>query len=807
MIDSFTRDLRYALRGLRKAPVFTLAVVATLALGIGANTAIFSVVHATLLRDLPFADPDRLVMVWEDASKVGYPRDTPSPANYIDWRDQNGVFESMAAMASVGFNLTGSGEPERIEGARVSATLFPLLGVQPLLGRVFAPDEDRPGANQVVVISHGLWQRRFGSDPAIVGSPLALNGASVTVVGVMAPSFRFPAVEDEIWIPMAFSADEAGRRGSHFLKVVARLKPGVTLAQAQTEMTGIAHRLEELYPQSNTNVGAVVVPLHEQLVGNLRPALLVLMGAVGFVLLIACANVANLLLARTAARQKEISIRVALGAERRQLVRQFLTESLVLAALGGCAGLLLSQWGIGLMKTFLPDALAQVKDVTLGAAVMVFAMAVSVITGLMFGLAPAVQASRQLSDGLKEGTRGSSSGRMARRVRGALVASEIAVSLVLLIGAGLLMNSFVRLRHVDPGFDPGRLLTMRIALSETTYRQAERRSAFYTELLSGLEALPGVESAAVTTNLPLTFTGNSIGISIEGRPDPPPGREIIVVTRVVSPDYFRTMGIPVTGGRPFTGADRDGSQPVAVISESMARLHWSGEDPVGRRIKSGPSASGNPYWTVVGVVKDVHQFDLGADPRPQIYLPYAQVGFFAPRDLVVRTSGEPLALAASVRRVVQDLDRDQPIAQVRTMEEIVSSSVGTQRFSTLMLGLFALVALALASVGIYGLISYSVSQRTREIGIRMALGAQRRDVLRLVIFEGMTLVLVGAGIGLLGALALTRLMQGLLYGVSAVDPVTFLATFLLLAAVALSACYLPARRAARGDQIAAIRCE
>ncbi len=808
MIDSVTRDLRYAFRGLRRTPVFTLAAILTLALGIGANTAIFSVVHHTLLLDLPYEDPDRLVMVWEDASKHGYPRDTPAPANYVDWRDQNGVFESMAAIAAAEMTLTGGGgEPERLVGRRVSASFFPILGVQPRLGRGFLPEEDARGKNGVVILGHALWQRRFGASPAIIGQAITLNGASMTVVGVMPAGFRFPSREDELWIPIAFDAGEAGRRQSHYLNVVARLKGGVTVAQAQAEMTTIAHRLEQQYPASNTDLGAVVVPLRDQLVGDMRPMLLTLMGAVGFVLLVACVNVANLLLARAALRQKEISIRVALGAGRARLVRQFLTESTVLALLGGGAGLLVAVWGITLLRSIVPDSLSALNEVTVHPAVLAFTLVLSLLTGLLFGIAPAVQAMRDVGGRLKEGGRDSSTGHLGRRLRGVLVAAEIALSLMLLIGAGLLMNSFVRLSRVDPGFDPSRLLTMKVPPSPLKYGDLAARSRFYDQLLDGVGRLPGVRSAAVATNLPLTSSGNSIGISIEGVPDPPPGHELIAVTRVVSPDYFQTMSIPVVGGRHFGAQDRPDSEQVVVVSETLARSHWHGENPVGKRLKSGRSTSDAPWWTVVGVVKDVRQFELGADPRPQIYLPYSQVGWFRPGELVVRTEGEPLALADPVRRVIRDLDQDQPLSNVRSMDTIVSGSVGRQRFGMLLLSLFAAMGLVLASVGIYGLMSYSVSHRAREIGIRMALGAQKHDVLRLIMGEGMKLVLIGAGIGLLGAFALTRLMQGLLFGVSAVDPGTFAATFLVLAGVALLACWLPAHRAARSDQIAALRCE
>ncbi|MFP5264165.1 MAG: ADOP family duplicated permease [Blastocatellia bacterium] len=807
-LEQLAQDLRFGLRMLAKRPGFALVAIITLALGIGANTAIFSVVNTVLLRPLPYKDADRLVAVWEDGSEQGFPRNSTTPANFIDWRDQNQVFEGMAALGRQSFNLTGAGEPEKIDGRRVSANLFDLLGVEAHLGRGFLPEEDQPGANRVVVLSYGLWQRRFGSDAGIIGKALNLNGESYAVVGVMPPRFQFPSREDEMWVPMAFGSREAVNRGRHFLEVIARTKSGITLQQVQAEMNTIAARLQQQYPDINNSTGCVVVSLHEQVVGDIKTALLVLLGAVGLVLLIACANVANLLLARAAVRQKEIAIRVALGAGHVRLIRQFLTESILLSVLGGGAGLLMALWGISLLKAFIPENISQVQAVAVDARVLVFTLLVSLLTGLIFGLAPMTQASKvDLNETLKEGGRDSAAGSRGNRIRSLLVITEVAVSLILLVGAGLLINSFMRLSHIDPGFRASNLLTMRIMLPPLKYPDHARRSAFYTDLIRRVEALPGVRSAAVTNWIPLVLQGDTVGITIEGRPDPGPAERPDVVTRVVSPHYFTTMGIELLQGQEFGEQSRINSRPVIVISETMARRLWPGENPIGKRVTPGRADNPDDWCEIIGVVKDVRQFQLDADPKPQMYFTYEQAGFFAPNHLVVRTNVEPQSLAATVRATVWEIDKDQPVSNISTMEDILSESVARQRFSTLLLGIFAAVALILAAVGIYGVMSYSVAQRTREIGIRMALGAQTSDVLKLVIVQGMKLALSGVTVGLIGAYALTRLMQSLLFGVSATDPLTFVLIAFLLAGVALLACYIPARRAVKVDQIIALRYE
>jgi putative ABC transport system permease protein len=807
-METIIQDVRFGLRMLTKNPGFTVVAVIALALGIGANSAIFSVVNTVLLRPLPYKDPERLVMVFEDDSRHGYPRDTPAPANYIDWRDQNKVFEGMAAIAELSFNLTGVGEPERLDGRRVSASLFPILGVEPQLGRRFTPEEDQPGENHVVILSHALWQRRFGSDAGVIGKTITMNGYSFAVVGVMPPSFQFPSRDDQFWIPIAFTQAEAGRRGSHFLQVVARMKPGVTLGQAQAEMSAIATRLQQQYPADNVDLGAVVVPLHEQLVGNIKTALLVLLGAVGFVLLVACANVANLLLARAAGRQKEIATRVALGASRLRLIRQFLTESVLLAAIGGATGLLLSVWGVRLLKAFIPPNISQAKEITVDVKVLVFTLLISLLTGLVFGLAPATQATNiNLNETLKEGGRDSAAGSRGNRIRGVLVVSEVALSLILLIGAGLLINSFLRLRRVDPGFHTDNLLTMSVTLPAQKYPDRARRSAFYAEMISRVEALPGVRSAAVTSQIPLIKQGDTGSITIEGRPAPQPGQQFMAAIRIVSPHYFPTMGIQLLRGRLFGDQDRADSPAVAVISDAMARRFWPGEDPTGKRICPGKPETPEDWVTIVGVVNDVRQFGLDADLKPQMYLTYQQSGYFSPRHLVVGTNVEPNSLASAVRGAVWGIDKDQPVSNISTMEEVLAESIGRQRFSTLLLGVFGVLALVLAAVGIYGVMSYSVAQRTHEIGIRMALGAQTRDVLKLAVGQGLKLIMIGVGVGLAASAVLTRVMSSLLFGVSSTDPATFVVISLVLVSAGVLASYIPARRATKVDPMIALRYE
>src|SRR5438874_4403619 len=810
LFGDLTQDIRYALRVLAKNPAFTIIAVTALALGIGANSAIFSVINAVLLRPLPFKHPEQLVMLWENAAHMGFPRNTLSPANFLDWQKQAQSFTGMAAMVERSFNLTGVGEPERLDGRRVSANLFDLLGVPARLGRTFVPEDDKPGTH-VVLLSHSLWQRRFGSDPGVVGRAVTLDGESYTVVGVMPPFVQLPGFEnrnDQLWVPIAFPPEEATQRGNHFLEVIARLKPGVTLKQAQAEMETIAARLAQQYPVYNMRRGAVVVPLHEQVVGDIKPALLLLLGAVGFVLLIACANVANLLLARAAVRQKEIAVRLALGANQSRLIRQFLTESLLLAMFGAGLGLLLAMFGLRALRTFIPASISQVETINIDARVLIFTALVAVVTGIAFGLAPAIQGSNvNLNDTLKEGGRDSAGGSKGNRARSLLVIGEVAVSFVLLIGAGLLINSFFHLRNLEPGFRAYHLLTMKVDLSEVKYPNRDRRAAFFDEVIRRVRALPGVRSAAVAGNLPLTYNGDSMNISVEGLPDPPPDQRPDVIYRAIGPGYFGAMGIPIIRGRDFTNHDKGDSTNVVVISEKTAQHFWPGQEPIGKRLKPGSSTSNTPWREVSGIVKDVRQNDFIATPKMQMYFTYRQLKDLAPNALVVRTGFEPMTLAASVRDAIWSVDKDQTVADIDTMEHIVAGAVARQRFSMLLLGLFAALALLLASVGIYGVMTYSVAQRTHEIGVRIALGARPGDVLQMTIKQGLKLVGAGMILGLAAAFLLTRLLQSLLFGISATDPVTFFGISLVLLAVAILASYRPALRATKVDPIIALRAQ
>src|SRR5262245_34859057 len=813
-VEDLWQDMRYGARMLMKNPGFTSIAVITLALGIGANTAIFSVVNGVLLRPLPYKDPQQLVMVF--APRRLEQEFHISSGGFTVLRDQKQVFEQVAAFLPMldSASITGDGDPEFLGGVTVSANLFTLLGVEAKYGRRFLPEEEKPGANRVVVLSHRLWQRRFGSEQKIVGRKISLNNEPYTVVGVMPPGFRFPLDsmfagwipgEIDIYIPLALTPEQMNNSKPQTLPVIARLKSQLGIEQAQAEMAGVSARLKRRYPNTNIDESIRLAPYHQQIVGRARFALLVLLGAVGFVLLIACANVANLLLVRAAARRKEIAVRVALGAGRWRVIRQLLTESVQLALLSGLLALLLAFWGVGLLRTIIPENLPRADEIGIDGGVFGFTLLISLGAGILFGLIPAFQASRvNLNDALKDGGR-SSGGSVHNHLRNLLVVSEVALALALLIGAGLMLRSFIRLMSVDPGLDPRNVLTVDIRLSRNKYSRPQQ-AVFFQQLLERLRALPGIQAAGAVYPMPLSGMEEDLWFDIEGQPPPPPGEHRSAGPRGVSPGYFKAQGIQLLKGRVFTESDGGDTPPVVVINEAMARRYWPDQNPVGKRIAIGRS-NGQPVWSeIIGVVKSVRHMALSEEPRSEVYIPFAQYPL-AFMTLVARTDGAQLGYVVAVRSQVHAVDKDQPISNVRTMEERLASAVSQRRFNLILLAIFAGLALSLAAIGIYGVMSYLVSQRAHEIGVRMALGAQTGDVLRLVIRQGMALTLTGVLIGLITAFGLTRLLRNLLFDLSATDPLTFLVTALLLALVALLACYIPARRATKVDPLVALRCD
>lgn len=806
-MGQFLQDLKYGLRVMVKSPGFTLAAVLALALGIGVNTVIFGIVNGVLLRPLPYHDSTRLMSLNQinpNQSSETFPVSTP---NFIDWKRQAQSFEQLAAYrsgSSASFNLTAEGsDPERIRGLAVSSNLFSALGINPLRGSTFQPEHDQNG--NVVMLSHDLWQRRFSADPNIVGKTITLNGQGYLVMGVMPATFEFPVQTEkvELWVPLVFTAEEQSEelRGLHRLGVIGRLKPGVTEQQAQSEMTTIARRLAEQYPQVNANITARVVPMLDEVVGNVRPALFILLAAVGCVLLIACANVANLLLARATGRSKEIAIRVALGARRGRIIRQLLTESVLLALAGGVLGLLLAVGAIYLLFYINPDSIPRLEEVGIDVRVLGFTFLVSLLTGILFGIAPAIQASKgDINETLKEETGKASAGLHKSRIRNVLVVSEVALALLLLISAGLLIKSFLNLQRIDPGFNARNVLTVRVPLPANKYSEPPQARAFYQQLLDRVKGLPGVEHAGVTTSIPLTGWNSIFSFEIPGRPAPPPGQTLEAEFIAISPDYMGAMGIPLLRGRLLSESDSKTSPSVILINETMARKHWPNEEAVGKQVKVGPFMR-----DIAGVVSDVKQDGLNVPSREQIYASIYQVPSPASKILVVRSSTEPRNLIGAVRKEVLAVDHDQPITNIRTMEEVFADSISKPRLYMILLSVFAAVALALAVIGIYSVLAYSVSQRTQEIGIRMALGAQPRDVLRLVVGQGMLLALLGIVIGLVAAFFMSRAMASMIEGISSRDLTIFAGTPIVLAIVSLLACFIPARRAARLSPIIALR--
>ncbi|HEU0178207.1 MAG TPA: ABC transporter permease [Blastocatellia bacterium] len=810
--DEMFQDLRFGLRMLRKNPGFTSVAVFTLALGIGANTAIFSVVNGVLLKPLPYPEPERLVRVFQNI--MNFPKAPMSPADFRDYREQNTTFESLAGYFRQDLELAQEEKAERLMGMRASSGYFQTLGLEPMLGREFTHEEEIPDESAVVILSHGLWQRRFDGDPKIVGKTIRLSGKSFTVVGVAPAGLQhvgggyrpLPHGESvDIWWPMRLGPNRP--RGALIVNVIGRLKPGVTRQQAEAEFDLIAARLAEQYPGPYRKAKTITQPLREEIVEGSQRALLLLLAAVFFVLLIACVNVANLTLARAAAREREIAVRLALGAGRARILRQLLIESLTLAVIGGLLGLLLAKLAINALIKLGPEQLPRLHMINLDMRILAFTLLISLLTGLLFGMAPALQSLKlNLNESLKEGGRAATSGRRQRRTRGALVVAEVALALALLLGAGLLMRSFLKLQQTDPGFNPSGVLTMSVVLPGARYVGVEPQISFLQRLVERVSALPGVRSAGVTSDLPWTGYQNEAGLRVEGKTFPT-DQEPHAQYHFISADYMRTIGAPLLSGRWFDARDRRGAQPVILINQAMARKNWPGEDAVGKRIAFGDSTRKDEDWMqVVGVIGDVKDYPNSANSQPAFYLPVTQEPY-PEMSLAIRADKDTLSLVEAVRREVRALDREMPISEVRTLETVAAAAVASRRFAMLLVGVFALTALALAGIGIYGVTSYLVAHRTHEIGIRIALGANSFDVLKLALRHGMTLALAGVGAGLALAIAATRLMANLLYGVGATDPATFVAVPLFLIGVSFVACYLPARRATKVDPMTALRRE
>jgi putative ABC transport system permease protein len=808
-MQTLLQDLRYAFRLLAKSPGFTAIAVLTLALGIGANSAIFSVVNGVLLRPLAFRDPARLVIV---AEKSPFPTISTSYQNFVDWHDQSRSFESMEATRGTGLSLTGAGEPELLLARMATAGLFPLLGVEAHIGRTFLPEEDRAGGTPVALLSYGLWQRRFGGSREIIGKPVTLASQPYTVVGVLPAGFQILQPAD-VFVPFKpWAVTLPDDRNWHpGIIAVARLKPGVSREQARAEMVGITKRLEQQYPDYNTGTSADVVGLQEQMVQNIRPALILLLGAVSLVLLIACVNVANLLLARAASRGREVAIRTAIGAGRARVIRQLLTESVLLSLGGGLLGIFLAWASLGPLLKISAGSVPQVIPIALDRSVLFFTFLVSLVTGLVFGIVPALRtAGLDLRGTLNENTRGSTSGPGHHRLRGVLVASEMALAVLLLVGSGLLLRSFSRLQDVPPGFQSDHLLVADIPLSQTAYAKPEHRYQFFDRLVERAKVLPGVRSAGAASFLPVSGGGSIIHFNITGHPPKTPHDYVAAGYRTVTPNYLETLGIPLLQGRLLTPRDNEKAPAVVVINATMAKTHFAGENPLGKRIQLGATPDKDvPTMEIVGVVGDVRP-GLGVDPQTEMYLPYRQADLVLPvfqLSLVLRTAADPQLQTSALRSALAEIDPNQPLVNVRTMEDNIATTVAQPRFRTWLIGIFAAVALVLAAVGVYGVMSYTVTQRTSEIGIRVTLGAQPEDVFKIVVGEGLRLALAGVGVGIVAALAMTRVLQSFLFGISAYDPLTFFAVALLLTIVAVAASFFPARRATLVDPMVALRYE
>lgn len=809
-MEILLQDLRYAFRRQLKDRRFSVVALLALMFGIGANTAIFSVVNSILIRPLPYKDPESLIMIWGKNTQLDRHWMTFSTGDFMDYKDQNEVFEQISAVERTDFNLTGTGEPERIQGTRVTTNLFPMLGISPQRGRYFSEDEGQPGQGQVVMLSHGLWQRRFGSDPNLIGRTLTLNNQSYDVIGVLPPGFQLPtfppnfpvpSLEPELWIPLALDQNRLSRTGNS-LFLMGRLKPGIDINQAQASMSGIAKRLEQQFLQSNTGAEVFLIALPEQAIGDMKRSLLLLLGAVGFVLLIACSNIANLLLARATTRRTEMAIRAALGASRKRIIRQMLTESTVLAFSGGVLGLLFAYLATQIIIAISPSSLPRANEVRLDGWVLGFTLLISFLTGIVVGIFPALQASKlDLNDSLKEGGRGSMSGSKSRRLHSLLVVSEIAFALTLLIGSGLMVKSLMRLASMDTGYNVDNLLAFQITLPRSKYTGPSQK-AFYEQIIQQTEGLPGVRSAAAINILPLTGADAGTFITIEGAPVPDPRSVISVSFRSISQSYFRTMGIALVNGRDFTS--EDAATFRIIINETLAKRYFPDQDPVGRRIKLGRPESPGSFLPIVGVVSDVRQIGLLDDEKPTLYLPFLQQPSM---NVIARTATNPMNFVAAIRSTVLNMDSELPIHNIRTMEQRFADQVARPKFRTVLLTTFAALALLLAVLGIYGVMAYTVTQRTHEIGIRMALGARSRDIIKMVLMQGIILTALGVAIGMALAVALTRVLGALLYEVSTTDVTIFVVCPLILIAVALLANYLPARRATRVEPMKALRYE